>query len=101
VFDITPLFISLKAATLSSVLVFVLGTLVAKLCYTMRGRKAIILDTIFSLPLVLPPTVLGFFLLVLLGRNGPIGILLAKLGLKGVILHGKPRLLRQLWLRFP
>jgi len=67
----------------------------------MRGRKATIIDTIFSLPLVLPPTVLGFFLLVLLGRNGPIGILLARLGLKGVIFTWKATVIAAAVVAFP
>lgn len=45
-----------------------------------QGRFKAFLDGIFTLPLVLPPTVMGFFLLLLLGKNGPIGKLLASLG---------------------
>ena len=84
-FDFAPLYISLRAAIISSAIVFVFGTVVARLCYTMKGRRAAIVDTILTLPLVLPPTVLGFFLLVLFGRNGPLGILLAKMGQRGVV----------------
>jgi len=100
-FDFSPLYISLRAATLSSAIVFVLGTVVARLCYTMEGRRATIVDTILTLPLVLPPTVLGFFLLVLFGRNGPIGILLARMGQKAVVFSWKATVIAATVVSFP
>lgn len=100
-FDLSPLYLSLRAATLSSVIVFVLGTVVARLCYTMQGRKATIVDTILTLPLVLPPTVLGFFLLVLFGKNGPFGILLAKIGQRGILFSWKASIIAATVVSFP
>ncbi|SLM17392.1 molybdate transporter subunit; membrane component of ABC superfamily [uncultured spirochete] len=100
-FDLSPLYISLRAAALSSAIVFVLGTVVARLCYTLRGRKAAIVDTILTLPLVLPPTVLGFFLLVLFGRNGPFGVLLARMGQKAVIFSWKATVIAAAVVSFP
>ena len=100
-FDLSPLYISLRAAALSSAIVFVLGTVVARLCYTLRGRKAAIVDTILTLPLVLPPTVLGFFLLVLFGRNGPFGVLLARMGQKAVIFSWKATVIAATVVSFP
>lgn len=79
-FDFSPLFISLRAAIFASVCVFFLGTGTARLCLNLKGRAAWLADTVFTLPMVLPPTVLGFFLLVLFGRNGIVGKLLAKVG---------------------
>ncbi|MGE4584801.1 MAG: molybdate ABC transporter permease subunit [Sphaerochaeta sp.] len=69
--DFSPLFISLRAALLSSCFVFVFGTLFARFFLSCNGRFASFVDTLCTLPMVLPPTVLGFFLLVLFGRNGP------------------------------
>ena len=99
--DLAPLYISFRAATLSSAIVFVFGTPVARLCYTMQGRKAAIVDTILTLPLVLPPTVLGFFLLVLFGRNGPLGIFLTRMGQKGVIFTWKATVIAATVVSFP
>jgi molybdate transport system permease protein len=100
-FDFAPLYISLRAALLSSAIVFVLGTVVARLCYTMKGRGATIVETILTLPLVLPPTVLGFFLLVLFGRNGPLGVLLARMGLRGVIFSWQATVIAATVVSFP
>ncbi|MEL3906262.1 MAG: molybdate ABC transporter permease subunit [Treponema sp.] len=80
-FDYAPLFISLRAALLSSIFVFILGTAAARLCLNIRGKLLVFLDVLFTLPMVLPPTVLGFFLLVLFGRNSVLGSLLAKAGI--------------------
>ncbi|MGP1594241.1 MAG: molybdate ABC transporter permease subunit [Treponema sp.] len=80
-FDYTPLFISLRAAVLASAIVFVLGTAAARLCLTLQKKLLAVLDVIFTLPLVLPPTVLGFFLLVLFGRNSVLGKVFAKAGI--------------------
>ena len=80
-FDYAPLFISLRAAVLSGIFVFILGTAAARLCLNIRGKLLVLIDVLFTLPMVLPPTVLGFFLLVIFGRNSPLGMLLAKAGI--------------------
>lgn len=74
--DFSPLFISLKTSLISVVIVFIMGIFMARLFYNLSGKVKWILDVIFTLPLVLPPTVVGFLLLLLLGKNGPIGSLL-------------------------
>lgn len=71
-----PIVLSLKVASLSSIMVFILGVLAA---YGMRnrqfwGKEAV--EAIFTLPLVLPPVVTGFLLLLLIGKQGPVGRLL-------------------------
>jgi len=73
-----PVILSVKVASISVVLVFFLGLLSAYLMRStnIRGKAAI--EAFFTLPLVLPPVVIGFFLLVLIGKQGPIGILLKK-----------------------
>lgn len=71
--DWYPLFNSLRIALISSVIVFFTGIFaayyIAKLHPVVKG----ILDVVLTLPLVLPPTVVGYFLLVLLGTRRPLG----------------------------
>lgn len=79
-FDYSPLVISLRAAILATAFVCIGGTIVGRWSMGLKGTAASLVDTILTLPLVLPPTVLGFFLLVLFGKNGPLGSLLGKFG---------------------
>ena len=81
--DISPLFISLKVAAAATFFTFFLGILAAWKVVKRRRCKGLI-DGIFTLPLVLPPTVVGFFLLLLFGRNGLMGQFLEKLALSVV-----------------
>lgn len=76
--DLSPLIISLKTAFLATAITFVIGIFVSYLMANYRGRYKGLLDGIFTLPLVLPPTVVGFFLLLLLGKNSFIGQFLLK-----------------------
>ena len=71
--DLFPLWLSLRVAALSTLAVVVLGGALGWLLARRRffGREA--LDAVVTLPLILPPTVLGYYLLVLLGRHGPVG----------------------------
>lgn len=73
-----PILLSLKVAGISLFFVFVLGVAAA---YTMRsfefpGKAAV--EAVFTLPLVLPPVVTGFLLLLLIGKQGPVGRLLSE-----------------------
>lgn len=67
------IFLSLKVALVATVMVVVVGTAVAWLLARRRFRGRAILDVVFTLPLVLPPTVTGYYLIVLFGRNGVLG----------------------------
>ncbi|MGJ0842018.1 molybdate ABC transporter permease subunit [Clostridium tertium] len=82
--DISPIIISLKTATVSMVFTFLLGLFIARAIVKIKSEKIkMILDGILTLPLVLPPTVMGFFLLLIFGVNRPIGkLLLEFLGVK-------------------
>lgn len=72
--DFTAVLISLKTASAAIVLTFFLGIVAAYWIERLKGEKMRMLaDGIFTLPLVLPPTVAGFFLLYLFGVNRPIG----------------------------
>jgi len=69
----SPLFLTLKVAGLATLGAFLLGVSLAWLLtrYTFPGRDLV--DVILTLPLVMPPTVLGYYLLVMLGRRGALG----------------------------
>lgn len=71
--DLTPVWITLQVAALTVLILLVLSMPLAWwLAYT-RSRVKVPVEAITALPLVLPPTVLGFYLLLLLGPNGPAG----------------------------
>ncbi|WP_353096966.1 molybdate ABC transporter permease subunit [Tissierella praeacuta] len=72
----SPLLISLKAAIIATIMTFISGIYIAYLTTKLKKFKGLV-DGFLTLPLVLPPTVVGFFLLVLLGKNSLIGKLLA------------------------
>ena len=72
--DYSPILISVKTAALSILITFFLGLYAARWVAGIRRKQIkIVLDGIFTLPLVLPPTVAGFFLLYLLGVRRPVG----------------------------
>ena len=74
--DWSPLFISLKTGVVATFISFFLGIYAArKVVKTTPGKKAII-DGILTLPMVLPPTVAGFFLLLIFSKRRPFGIFL-------------------------
>jgi molybdate transport system permease protein len=73
--DLTALWLTLKLAALSTSILLVLGTPVAWWLAGPRSRVKVVAEAMVALPLVLPPTVLGFYLLIALGPRGPIGIL--------------------------
>lgn len=74
--DWSPLFISIKTGIVVTIFSFFLGIYAArKVVKTTPGKKAII-DGILTLPMVLPPTVAGFFLLLIFSRRRPFGIFL-------------------------
>lgn len=78
--DWSPIWISLATSATATAITLVAGLGAA---IWREGRKSAgmaVIDGVFLLPLVLPPTVVGFFLLLLLGRNGPIGKLLLRFG---------------------
>lgn len=77
--DISPLIISIKTALTSTIITFVFGILIAYKMTCYKGKYQSFIDTVLTLPLILPPTVVGFFLLIIIGKNGPIGRLLENL----------------------
>ena len=79
--DLSPLYISLATTCAATVATFFLGLLAAKRLYRAHGSFRSWIDGILTLPLVLPPTVVGFLLLLLLGRRSFIGHALEQIGI--------------------
>ena len=79
--DLSAVWITLKLAVITTTILLVIGTPVAWWLSRTTFRFKFIIEAIIALPLVLPPTVLGFYLLILLGTNGPLGPLFEQLGL--------------------
>ncbi|MEJ1930690.1 molybdate ABC transporter permease subunit [Nostoc sp. NIES-2111] len=75
-FDLSPLWISLKTSLLATFITFFLGIASAYWMLSYRGRGKSLIEGIFVAPLILPPTVVGFLLLLFFGKNGPVGKLM-------------------------
>lgn len=71
--DLFPLYISLWIASLATILSFIVGIGLAWLLARKRFKGKEILEAMVTIPLVLPPTVLGYYLLTTIGRQSPIG----------------------------
>jgi molybdate transport system permease protein len=78
--DLSPVWISVETSVTATIITLLLGTATAVWRANRRGPGPALLDGIFLLPLVLPPTVVGFILLLIFGRNGPLGRLLLHFG---------------------
>ena len=82
--DLSPLWISLKVSILATIFTFFAGVAVAYGMLGYRGRARSLLEGIFVAPLILPPTVVGFLLLLFFGKNGPAGKLLMSIDFRVV-----------------
>lgn len=78
----SPILLSLEVASFATLLTLVTGLPVAWLLGRHRFRGRTLLETLLVLPLVLPPTVLGYYLLVVVSRTGPVGALLESWGIE-------------------
>jgi molybdate transport system permease protein len=78
--DLSALGITFRLALLSTLILLLLGTPLAWWMSRTRWRYKFVLEAIIALPLVLPPTVLGFYLLIALGPGGPLGGLMQAFG---------------------
>jgi molybdate transport system permease protein len=79
--DLAAVWLTIKLAAITTVLLLLLGTPVAWWLARTPSRFKGLVGSVVTLPLVLPPAVLGFYLLVLMGPNGPVGRLTQSLGL--------------------
>jgi molybdate ABC transporter permease protein len=77
--DLSPLWISLKTSLLATFITFFLGIATAYWMLGYRGKGKSLIEGIFVAPLILPPTVVGFLLLLFFGKNGLVGKLMAPL----------------------
>jgi molybdate transport system permease protein len=77
----TPLLLSIQVAGTASVIALVFGVSIAAILSHWRKPMAGLLDAVSTLPMVLPPTVLGYFLLVLWGVRSPVGEFFEQIGL--------------------
>lgn len=80
--DLAPIWLSIRVSIIAVGVVFIVGTGLAVLLHRCSFRGRTIIEALVMLPLVLPPTVAGFFLLLLLGKNGPLGRLLNYFGIQ-------------------
>ena len=78
--DISAIIVTIKLASLSTAILILIGTPLAWWLSQTRFKFKVIIEAFIALPLILPPTVLGFYLLLTLGPNGPIGKFLESLG---------------------
>jgi len=78
--DLAALWITLKLAGLTTLILILLGTPLAWWLARTRFRGKVIVEAIVALPLVLPPTVLGFYLLLALGPHGLVGKMMQAMG---------------------
>ena len=80
-YDITALIITLRLAATTTIILLIVGTPIAWWLANTRSRLRSTIEAIIALPLVLPPTVLGFYLLLAFSPDGPVGRTVAALGL--------------------
>lgn len=80
--DYRPLWVSLRTAGVAMIFIFVFGLLAAYKCMNVKGKWKSLLDSIFTIPMVLPPTVVGFILLVIFGNSSAFGRFLLNHGIK-------------------
>ncbi|WP_144550681.1 molybdate ABC transporter permease subunit [Peribacillus simplex] len=69
----SPVRLSIQVAGLSGILVFILGIIMARMMAKKQFKGRVLLETAFLLPLVLPPSVVGFLLIVIFGKSGVLG----------------------------
>lgn len=98
--NLSPLFLSLKIAGISICIVFVTGVFLARYLSRREFFGKNLLESIFLLPLVLPPTVVGFGLLIIFGKNGFIGEWLLEHGIQ-VIFNWKGAIIASTIVSFP
>ncbi len=78
-----PIWLTLQVATITTIVLLVIGVPIAWGLSRMRSRWRVVFEALVSLPLVLPPTVLGFYLIIAMNPNGPLTEFLGLFGFSG------------------
>lgn len=99
-FDLSPAWISIKVTLIATSIIFILGVSAAWGMTKYKGRWQGLLDGILTLPLVLPPTVAGFAILLLIGRHGPVGKFLNLFGIN-IIFSWYAAVIASIFVAFP
>ncbi|MBL1211137.1 molybdate ABC transporter permease subunit [Geminocystis sp. GBBB08] len=76
--NLSPLWISLKVSLLATIITFIFGIIIAYRVYQYKGKWRTLIETILLIPLVLPPTIVGFLILIFLGKNSIVGQILSQ-----------------------
>ncbi|HEY9018271.1 molybdate ABC transporter permease subunit [Thiomicrospira sp.] len=87
--DFQPIWLTLEVATYTTIILILIGTPLAWWMAQMQSSKKIILEALVALPLVLPPTVLGFYLLIAMNPTGPVTEFLRFFGFEGQLTFSK------------
>lgn len=99
--DVTALWLTLKLAALSTLVLLALGTPLAWWLARSRAKFKVLIEALLALPLVLPPTVLGFYLLLFLARTGPFPLAFSFTGLVvGSVIYSMPFVVQPLQAAF-
>ncbi|MCL7751137.1 molybdate ABC transporter permease subunit [Guyparkeria hydrothermalis] len=81
--DTHPIWLTLQVAAVTTILLLLIGVPIAWGLSRMRSRWRVVFEALVSLPLVLPPTVLGFYLIIAMNPNGPLTEFLGRFGFDG------------------
>lgn len=87
--DLQPVWLTLEIATYTTIILILIGTPLAWWMAQMQSSRKIILEALVALPLVLPPTVLGFYLLIAMNPTGPVTEFLRFFGFEGQLTFSK------------
>lgn len=100
--DLTPVMISIKTSVISILFTFILGIWAARMTVCLKSdRIRMLLDGLLTLPLVLPPTVAGFFLLYVFGVNRPVGSFLIRVFNYKIVFTWQAAVLAAVFISFP
>lgn len=91
--DLRSVFLTLEVAGLTTLFLLIIGTPLAWTIAKMRSRWRVVLEAMVALPLVLPPTVLGFYLLIVMNPTGPLTDFLRVFGFEGQLTFSKTGLI--------